>query len=362
MHMAGIQKWSTILLSAILLFTAVCFTAEADGSAGTPYEAGGNGSAATFFYVESAGNARVVFAQEQGLCNAVNSSGMAYREYEWGKYHITAEIPNGGNLITAEWNSSADGAYYTLFLSEAGTYRIWMIPYGPYEMQKSGSADHFTEWITYPTWWIHETRNCVFRGLGQYVPAVSEAPAQPTATVRPAQPTATVRPPEPRRGRLVTPYGWDTQFQPGGTGAGTYNDQRYLKLGNLTDDNYRTSFDWLIWSAERTDDIPELTAYFSNETISSIGIRNGCLVNEEEYWLSARATGLKVTIHDQDGAHPAYLEIPDVYTTEYRVFPLGNTWRGVNRIDLWLDTYHCDQSADIGHRYVIHISDLQFYE
>ena len=53
--MAGIQKWSTILLSAILLFTAVCFTAEADGSAGTPYEAGGNGSAAAFFYVESAG-------------------------------------------------------------------------------------------------------------------------------------------------------------------------------------------------------------------------------------------------------------------------------------------------------------------
>jgi len=353
--MTGSRRRYAFILAAILLFTMVCFTAQADWSGTDPYLTGSGAGTAVFFYVESAGNAQVVFAQEQGQCSKVNASGMSYNGYEWGKYHITVETTNGNLVMTTDWDSSTEGAYFTLPLNARGTFRIWMIPYGPYEITRSWTADRFVEWITYPNWWIHETINCVFRGMGEYIPSDSRTPV-PTAA-------PTVPPEEPRRGRLINPYGWDTQFQPGGTGSGSYNDKRYLKLGNLTDDNYRTSFDWLIWSGERTDDIPELTAYFSGETISSIGIRNGCLMNEEEYWLSARATGLRVTIYDYDGGeHSAYLEIPDVYTTEYRVFSLGRSWGNVSRIDLWLDTYHCNETADIGHRYVIHISDLQFYE
>ena len=61
------------------------------------------------------------------------------------------------------------------------------------------------------------------------------------------------------------------------------------------------------------------------------------------------------------GQYSTRLNIPDEYTTEYRVFSLGRTFTNVTRIEFWLDAYRSNQSADLNHRNVIHIADIQFY-
>ncbi len=163
-------------------------------------------------------------------------------------------------------------------------------------------------------------------------------------------------------GQLVQPYTWDTQFRSGTTGPETYNENRYKKLGNLWDDDYRTSFDWLIWNSERHDDIPELTAYFSNATVSSIRIRNGFLKNANDYYQYARASGLTIRVYDSyGGCCSTSISIPDEYTTNYRQFSLGGTYANVSRIEIWLDSFNYNKSADSDHKYVIHIADVQFY-
>ena len=175
----------------------------------------------------------------------------------------------------------------------------------------------------------------------------------------PGTDTEPVTPPQ-QTGYTVRPYQWDTQFRKGNLSP--YNDKRYLRLGNIDDDDYMTSFDWLVWSGDRTDDIPELTAYFRGDTVSSVGIRNGYLRSESEYYLYARASGLIVKIYDRyGGQYSARLSIPDEYTTDYRVFSLGRTYTNVTRIEFWLDTYRSNQSADLNHRNVLHIADIRFY-
>lgn len=164
-------------------------------------------------------------------------------------------------------------------------------------------------------------------------------------------------------GGIVYPTDWDTQFKPGTSADGKYNQRRYERLSNLGDDDYRTSFDWLVWNSERTDDIPEITAFFDGEQVSSIGIRNGYLRNSSEYYQYARVRGLRIEIYDYSGrGGTAYYELSDQYDTEYQVFSLGRTFQNVYRIDFWLETYYCNSSADNSHRNVIHISDIQFYQ
>ena len=163
-------------------------------------------------------------------------------------------------------------------------------------------------------------------------------------------------------GWAVYPYMWDTQFKPGTTDPDKYNEKRVDRLGNVSDDNYRTSFDWLVWGSERKDDIPELTAYFDRQTISSIGIRNGYLNSMSEYYQYARASILRVTIYDCWGqSWETMIYIPDEYTTSYRTFPLGATYSDVTRVDIWLDSYTRNDEADNNHKNVIHIADIQFY-
>ncbi len=164
------------------------------------------------------------------------------------------------------------------------------------------------------------------------------------------------------KGAVVYPNSWDTQFKPGTSAENKYNDKRYLKLDNLHDDNYQTSFNWLIWTSEMKDDIPEITAHFSGETVSSIGIRNGYLKSESEYWQYARATRLNLTICDYSGnVYNTSICVPDYYTTNYQVFSLGGTYTNVATIKIWLADYNNNESADINHKNVVQISDIQFY-
>ena len=86
---------------------------------------------------------------------------------------------------------------------------------------------------------------------------------------------------------MVYPTEWDTQFRPGLTEK-EYNLERYKDLRYVGDDNYGTPYVWLIYSSERSDSIPELTAFFPGSTISEIGVRNGCLKNATDYFRYAR--------------------------------------------------------------------------
>ena len=164
-------------------------------------------------------------------------------------------------------------------------------------------------------------------------------------------------------GSIAEPTQWGTQFNPVTSSSSKYNDKRYQKLGNLCDDNYQTSFNWLIWSSESADTTPELTAYFNNETIRSIGIRNGFLRNSSEYDQYARARAMTLDIYDASGArYTVEISLSEGYSTDYQFISLGATYQNVVRIDFWINKFKVNGSADSDHKNVVHIADIQFYK
>ena len=136
---------------------------------------------------------------------------------------------------------------------------------------------------------------------------------------------------QPAPANVVKPYFWDTQFKP--DTCTTDNQTRYQDLPKLYDDNPNTSFWWLVWNSERTDDIPEITAYFNGDTVSTISIRNN---TDKEY---ARATRFRVVIYHANGVSTSYIELGEG-TKEYQTKSLGGTFTGVSRIELFLDGFH----------------------
>ena len=162
-------------------------------------------------------------------------------------------------------------------------------------------------------------------------------------------------------GQVVYPYDWDTEFKPGNP-VSQYNTDRYKRLGNVGDDNYSSTYEWLIYSSERGDDIPELTAYFNGDTVSSIGIRNGNLKNVNEYYKYSRASRFTVMIYDYYGkVDSVQINIPDIYTQDYQVFSLGKTYTGVRRIEFWLNEFNYDETNTTAGKYLLYIADIQFY-
>lgn len=161
---------------------------------------------------------------------------------------------------------------------------------------------------------------------------------------------------------VVYPREWDTQFRPG-LALKEHNLRRYERLYNVNDDNYSTVFEWLIYRSERTDNIPELTAFFDGKTISKVGIRNGYLLNSTDYYRYARAREMDLTIWDLDGnSYTERINIPDFYTTDYHVFQLSRAYSNVGKIEFWLRSFNYDENEDNGHKYIIFISDIQFYQ
>ena len=162
---------------------------------------------------------------------------------------------------------------------------------------------------------------------------------------------------------VVTPTLWDTQFKPGTATAKSgdviSNDDRIKNLPYLYDDNPDTSFFWLVWQSEWKDDIPELTAYFNGDTVSSIGIRNGKATGFSGFAKYARATSLRIVVYDNSGrSYSTSIQLNDYYQRDYRVFSLGGTYQDVNRVEIFLLNY---KPGDTEKNY-IHISDIQFYK
>ena len=204
------------------------------------------------------------------------------------------------------------------------------------------------------------------------VPVITPEPGYTAAPVITAVPVVTL-PPSSGGGiynnsggqrssdQAVLPWSWDTQFKPGVNSD--YNENRYEKLGALSDNNYYTSFSWLIWEKDNKDATPELTAYFNGETISSIGIRNGCLQSSSEFGLFARFRTMKIDLYDSEGhMYSADISIPDGYSTDYRVYSLGGTYPNIVRADLWVTGFKSNREADLNHRNVVHVSGIEFYK
>ena len=159
---------------------------------------------------------------------------------------------------------------------------------------------------------------------------------------------------------VVYPTEWDTQFRPGLTEK-EYNLNRYKDLPYVGDDNYGTPYVWLIYSSERTDSIPELTAFFPGSTISEIGVRNGCLKNSTDYYRYARIAEMEIRLFDSTGnVYTEWMVLPDLYSTEYSVKPLNRTYTDIRKVEFFLKSFYYNENEDNGHKYLLYVSDIQF--
>lgn len=206
-----------------------------------------------------------------------------------------------------------------------------------------------------PEWWVENCYNCW----------VSNSPIQdttPPPTVTPRN-TQTTPPPKPitpvPSGQMVYPYSWDTQFKSGTTTAGDgMNKNQYRYLNNLSDGNSSTTFWWVIWKSERTDSIPEITAYFNNSTIKTVGIWNG---NPNNYYGCARVKCLRAEIYTSNGyAGTEYLYFSD--SSSFQRTSFNRSYSNVQRIEFYLNGGANEGFYEgSSERYYIHIADMQFF-
>ena len=165
--------------------------------------------------------------------------------------------------------------------------------------------------------------------------------------------------------RAAYPASWDTQFKPGtATAHDGANAVRVDKLPNVYDEDASTSFFWVIWNSEMSDNTPELTAYFNGDTISSIGIRNGKTTSNKSYNKYARPKELTINIYDNSGnVYTAVIAIPDGFSQDYKEFSLGGTFTDVNRAEIFVSGIkYGDGSGDASDKNTLHISDIIFYK
>ncbi len=158
-------------------------------------------------------------------------------------------------------------------------------------------------------------------------------PVKPTATPKPG-PDSQIVPVTPIEG-YVNPIGWDTQFRVGVTTKGA-NEQCYTRLPNLSDNVSNTRFFWINWTSERTDNIPDLSAFFDNATISGIKTRNGNVMGREYYEGNARVKMWRLVITYGGKTEEIRLTIPDSYSADLREFGFGKTYKKVTRIDFYV--------------------------
>ena len=401
-------KKINILLLAVMMLFLVCQTAYAD-----TYATYGDGCTTVSFYVESFGSAKLVFQQNPGECqeftyNLLNIlDGILGNCEEWGKYHIDITTPYG-SCYREDWDKTYRGGNFEVKLDYAGIYSIQITPFTISEMTDSWSIDIFAGWTKQPNWWIYSQSNCnvytsnpspqngsvtiyCYDQDGAYLDARSETittsgyinpPSIPGYTSTSSKQYVTLdthngncdpsyldfyykknessnSQSSVSSGQTIYPYNWDTQFKPA-LNSGLNSDQ-YRNLNNLSDDNRNTTFWWVIWKNERTDSYPEITAYFNNAEISSVGIRNG---NPNNYYGYARAKRFRVEIYTNNGSYAGstYIYLNDQNSSSYQIMSLGRTYYNVTQMDFYLDGGANEGFYEgSSERYYIHIADIQFY-
>ena len=164
-------------------------------------------------------------------------------------------------------------------------------------------------------------------------------------------------PPAPSpTGRIVKPYLVETQFCPQYS-THSNNSKLSSKLSRLNDGSTDTKFNWYIVKSERTDNIPEFTFYFNNETVSGIKIINGDIRGSSYFERGAKYNCIRFVVYDQSGAHTEYVYPSTSYITGYQTLNFSKTYSNVYRIEFW------HEDADLGsgdYLYELTITDLQF--
>ena len=157
----------------------------------------------------------------------------------------------------------------------------------------------------------------------------------------------------PPSGQEVSPYDWSTQFN-----YSDKNSQAARSLSKAFDGNIATSFYYTIWQSEREDESPEITVYFSGETIAEIGIVNGKATSQSNYFEKARVSSISARIYTYSGTYNTFISVPDIYSQQYQKFWLGDTYSGVTQIDLFLNDFYKGKDSS---KYEMNIADIKFY-
>lgn len=389
-----------LVCMTVLLLTALCFTALAADE--TNYAVYGDGIASSTFFVHSYGNARVILTQQSGT-SSVNQ----YEKEVFGKYHIYVTAPNGSGY-TEDWNQSLAGAIHQMNFPDIGVYKVTVTPFTEYEMRQTTPNGQFNRWTSEPYWWLFAQTNCtvqeqlkadicVLRREASTNKLISvETLSLPYGTtdvtagedpqgyslLYPTEPTQVIvyqngtpsqsvveffykgaltpveRPPVSNNSgkTKVAPTDWDTRFKPGT--CTTSNISCVDKLNYLHDNKASTVFSFTLWNSEWKDGTAQFTAFFNNETISSIGLVNGDVSSEQKYEENARVRNMRVVVSTASGIKEYNFSVNDFYYNKYQIFTFDKPLDKVFSIDIFIE------AAQLGtkNKYNICISDMCFYK
>ena len=149
----------------------------------------------------------------------------------------------------------------------------------------------------------------------------------------------------------IVPFAWDTQFKAGAA----YNERSINILGRLHDGQPTPAFYYTMWRSQRTDSIPEFTAYFSSAGIRYIGLVNGSVQSPEEYRNRARVKELRVVCYTSAGQFTDYIQVPDQYSREPQVFELSPNYP-VATVEIYVTEIY----EGAGDRYEVNIGEISF--
>ena len=158
----------------------------------------------------------------------------------------------------------------------------------------------------------------------------------------------------------VVPYNYKTQYTKGSTSYFKNFSNTTPYLDDMMDDNSRTRFMWVSHQSEYQDQVPDFTFYFSGEEITHILIRNGDLSSETNYYGHGRLKELKLVIYYDGRSAIEYVDIPDVYSTDYHEHEMSRSYVNVTRIEV---TYRQDgriQGTKNGEVNFFYITDIMF--
>ena len=274
------------------------------------------------------------------------SQGRAEKD-SFGFYEISVSGPGGrGTFVWApEANQNTDRVILErspmLQFPAAGTYTVTVRPLSGTEAAAYRNAETIASWRYYDFWRVASLYGCEITGNGPAEPAGVAERDSGTAT-------ASVQP--------VYPYSWETQFVPS---QSEKNPRGINTLPRLYDGSPFTYFYYTIWNSERTDEYPELTAFFSFRTVSGLRLINGKVESEDAYYRCARVNKVRAVIYTSFGTYAEYLQAQDVYTTAYQNIPFSRTYSDVTKIELYLENFYKGQGDT---QYEMNIAEMQFYQ
>ncbi len=159
----------------------------------------------------------------------------------------------------------------------------------------------------------------------------------------------------------AVPTGWDVQ-----------DATDTFCVDELFDGKRITKLTHLCWAKKATDDIPDITLYFSRgATVKDIWLRNGWESSSVSYYEYARLQVFSVTLWSGDNDLGTYKFYPkdyvdqDVYTRElydgYQRMALPKKFENVTRIDLWIMGWYPGEALNSkNNKYYMRVSDMIF--